>query len=232
MKILFIDVKYIGEIKLNQDAIKELGKYKKIALYTTTQFNHKIKGIIEQLNNVGIKVISSQPERTSSKFQILGCDVYQKNLKLKEQPGAFLYIGDGRFHPNALLFSENNLDNQNPKPVLIYNPIENKLTTLNKSDVEKTLKRKKANFARFHASESIGVLVTTKPGQSHPNYTKKLEKKYKNKKFHTFIADSISFNEMENFPFIQCWVNTACPRIALEDALNTDKALINAEDVL
>jgi len=107
MKILFIDVKYIGEIKLNQDAIKELGKYKKIALYTTTQFNHKIKGIIEQLNNVGIKVISSQPERTSSKFQILGCDVYQKNLKLKEQPGAFLYIGDGRFHPNALLFSEN-----------------------------------------------------------------------------------------------------------------------------
>jgi len=44
MKVMFIDVKYKGEIKLSKEFLEFLKKqnYKKIALYTTTQFNHKI----------------------------------------------------------------------------------------------------------------------------------------------------------------------------------------------
>ena len=40
--------------------------------------------------------------------------------------------------------------------------------------------------------------------------------KLKDKKSYIFIADTINESEFENFPFIECWVNTACPRFADE----------------
>jgi len=53
-----------------------------------------------------------------------------------------------------------------------------------------------------------------------------LKKKYEDKKFYTFIAETIDLNQLENFPFIECWVNTACPRIA-EDK----KGMININEI-
>jgi len=41
---------------------------------------------------------------------------------------------------------------------------------------------------------------------------KKLEEK--GKRCFIFVFDTLDANEMENFPFIDFWVNTACPRIA------------------
>jgi diphthamide biosynthesis enzyme Dph1/Dph2-like protein len=40
-----------------------------------------------------------------------------------------------------------------------------------------------------------------------------LKKKYKDKKFYMFAFDTLQASYLDNFPFIQCWVNTACPRI-------------------
>ena len=59
-------------------------------------------------------------------------------------------------------------------------------------------------------------MVSVKPGQC--SYKKALEIKKKleekGKKCFIFAFDTLSANEMENFPFIEFWVNTACPRIA------------------
>src|SRR3989338_11230581 len=134
MKLALIDVKYKGKIELTASALKELRKYKTIALYTTTQFNHGLAKILDQLKKNGNKVVSSQPERTNREFQILGCDVYHGNLKLKVKCDAYLYIGDGKFHPNALLFEE--IDSKKRKPVFIFDPIGNKFENLKYETVE------------------------------------------------------------------------------------------------
>lgn len=230
MKLILIDGKYKGAVVLPKKAIDILKKYNKIAVYTTTQFNHKLDGVLKQLDKSGIKYISSQPERTNAKFQILGCDMYHGNLKLEEDVDAYLYIGDGRFHPNALLFGE--ADGNSNKKVVMFDPPNKKVHVLDNKDVEKVLGRRKANIKRFLMAKTVGVLVTTKPGQEHFHYFKKLEEKYKDKKFYVFTCDTVSFSEMENFPFIQAWVNTACPRIGAEDITTTDKVIVNAEDVL
>ena len=60
---------------------------------------------------------------------------------------------------------------------------------------------------------------------------KKLEKKYKDKKFYYFACDTLSIDELENFPFVQAWINTMCPRIGYEDLLRTRMAIVNLEDV-
>lgn len=41
----------------------------------------------------------------------------------------------------------------------------------------------------------------------------KFNGEYPNKKFYIFIADTIDYNQLNDFPFIEAWVNTACPRI-------------------
>ncbi len=53
-----------------------------------------------------------------------------------------------------------------------------------------------------------------------------LEKKYKNKRFYKFVFDTLDYSQLENFPFIECWVNTACPRI-FDDL----RSIINIQDI-
>jgi len=230
MKFIVIDGKYKKEVKLSSEALTKLKKYDKIAVYTTTQFNHKLPQVLEQLKKAGVSVTSSQPERTNAKFQILGCDMYHGNLKLEEDVDAYLYVGDGKFHPNAILFHDS--DSGTDKEVVMYDPTTNKTQILSRKDIQRVLDKEKANIKRFLMAERVGVIVTTKPGQEHFHYTKKLEAKYPKKRFYSFVCDTVSFSEMENFPYVQAWINTACPRIGAEDILNTEKALINAETAM
>ena len=47
------------------------------------------------------------------------------------------------------------------------------------------------------------------------------------KKFYIFAYDTLDIPSLENFPFVQCWVNTACPRIADEKSF-----MVNIGDLL
>ena len=38
------------------------------------------------------------------------------------------------------------------------------------------------------------------------------------------------FSNLENYPFVQCWINSACPRIGTDDIVNLDKPLINIRE--
>lgn len=221
VKTLFIDGTYNKEVKLTASALNYLKKYNSIALYSSVQFN--LDKVLEQLK--GIKVIVSQPLRTSKKFQILGCNVQKEDLNLKIRPDIFLYIGDGLFHPTALLF-------ERKAKVLQFNPITKKHKILTQKNIEKILKRQKANLTKFYSSYNIGVLISLKPGQQRYNDAKTLTKKYPDKIFYFFIDNNLDLNSLENFPFIECWVNTACPRIGLDDSLNTELKLINLSKLI
>src|SRR3989344_6586068 len=161
-KFIVIDGKYKKKVKLTVEALNKLKKYDKIAVYTTTQFNHKLPQVLEQLKKAGVSVTSSQPESTNAKFQILGCDMYHGNLKLEEDVDAYLYVGDGKFHPNAILFHES--DSGTDKEVVMYDPTTNKTQILSRKDIQRVLDREKANIKRFLMAERVGVIVTTKPG--------------------------------------------------------------------
>jgi len=43
-----------------------------------------------------------------------------------------------------------------------------------------------------------------------------LRKKFPEKKFYAFAFDTLNINNLEDFPFIQCWLNLACSRVADE----------------
>ncbi len=62
-------------------------------------------------------------------------------------------------------------------------------------------------------------------GQSRMKDAMKLAER-KDKQYYIFAFDTLNEMDLENFPFIQAWVNTACPRIA-----DNRKGMINIDDI-
>lgn len=139
---------------------------------------------------------------------LLGCD-QGAAIKVRDKVDAFLYIGSGDFHPLGVAMKTN-------KDIFLFNPVTSIFSKFDRKNIDIYKKSKKVNYMKFLSSENIGILVSTKPGQY--SYRKsveikdKLEKKEKNA--FIFVFDTLDAMEMDNFPFIEFWINTACPRIA------------------
>ena len=234
-RLFLIDAKWEGKINLTKE-LKEYFKKKKIksvALFASVQFTD-LKDFLKELEKNKIKVNITKAKRTNENAQILGCDCYEDSFqdKIIENSDAVLYVGDGLFHPKALLLSQIKEKKENFKPVIIFDPISNQIKEINKKDIEKQIQKKKRNLKLFINSQTIGILVTIKPGQQYFNSAKNLKEKLKErgKKAYIFIDNNINLAQLENYPFIQCWVNTACPRIGTDDIVNIEKPLINIKE--
>ena len=125
MKTLFIETKYNGPINLSRIKTKNLPQ--RLGLVTTVQFVDYLKEIKSYLEKAGKKVII---EKGSQKYpgQILGCD-QSAARKISALVDAFLYVGDGRFHPIGVQLKTG-------KNVFIFNPISNEFKKLEKKDIE------------------------------------------------------------------------------------------------
>lgn len=212
--------------KIPENLIKILPET--IALFTTSQYIHCIDDWIKQLNKSGIKVELLKPKHCFRKGQILGCSIE----KLETKANKFLVISTGLFHAKALLLN-------NKKSVIVLNPYTKKFTVLSPDSIKQLRLWKKANLKAFLHSKRIGIIITTKPGQrlmqTNLNEIRKLKQQFKDKKFYMFLADTITPRELENFPNIECWLNTACPRI-IEDfyedvELRQKFRIINMDDL-
>lgn len=230
---MLIDAKFEGKsIRLNEETLQHIKKnnYKVIALYAAVQFTHLLEPIIKQLENINVKIISSKPARTNEKFQLLGCITYKEALRLEEEPEAFLYVGDGVFHPRALVLAQR--EEEHFKEILRYDPVADKLILMGKDDCELIFKKYNASLAKFLMAENVGVLITIKPGQQQFRVSKKLKEVFPDKNIYFFAEDTIDYTHLEDFNFIQSWVNSACPRIGFDDAVNLPIGMINITDAI
>jgi 2-(3-amino-3-carboxypropyl)histidine synthase len=193
MKVLHIHAKSKADVKLSESALNALPA--KLGVVTTIQHLHKLDEIISQLKNA------------VKGGQVLGCNV-DSAKQIADKVDAFLFVGSGEFHPVAVALGTG-------KKVFKWNPFTEQLSVVQDDEVEKYKKRKKASFVKFLSSDKVGILVSTKHGQSRFDEAQKLANK-KDKKYYIFAFDTLNISDLENFPFIQCWVNTACPRIADE----------------
>ncbi len=230
MKIRFLEAPYDGEVKLCKDTLDYLkeNNIKTIGLYASIQFAKQLNAVKEQLKN--FNVITSQPDRTTEQHQLLGCDCFNGNLNLKENVDCFLYIGDGKFQPLALVYGQK--DAKEFIPVVCNDPITNSMTLLYINHVQKIMKAYKASLMKFLTAKTIGIIVSVKQGQQQYKASKAIEAIYPDKQFYYFVDDDISFGQLENFPFVETWVNTACPRIGFDDQQQFSKGVINLSDAL
>lgn len=197
MKILYISAKS----KLNLDEIRNIKLQGKIGLVTTIQYSHYLKSIQKIIKN---SIIGGS---------ILGCNIIQAK-KIINKVDSFLFIGTGKFHAINLASNLN-------KPIHIFNPETNQLYQITEKEINEFKSRKKGSYMKYLNADKIGILISIKPGQY--NLKKALELKKKSKKqSYLFLFNTLNPSELENFPQIQAWVNTACPRIEYKNIINIE----------
>jgi diphthamide biosynthesis enzyme Dph1/Dph2-like protein len=90
------------------------------------------------------------------------------------------------------------------------------LKKVDAKDVERLKRREKGSYLNYLNAEKVGILISTKPGQQRLKKALELKKKLKDKKSYLFMANNLDTNEFENFG-LKSWINTACPRIDLDN---------------
>ena len=173
--VVLIPGKYTGKISIPDKVMKKLPE--KIILFGSVQFLNQLPDVQKQLENGGKTVIMHKSKNylyeglTTDKGQLLGCNM--ENFSVKEGAGefdAFLYIGDGVFHPKALLVN-------NEKDVYCYDPKIDKLAILDKKLHKEYSRRVQGAKLKFLNSKNIGLLMTTKMGQGSPKRAMRLKQK-------------------------------------------------------
>lgn len=234
-KTIFVDAIWEKDILLGDDVIIYLRRNhaKKVAVFASVQFL-KLKGVFKQLEALGIEVLTTKAKRTHVAMQVLGCDAYHDAFDtcIITEADAILYVGDGLFHPKAILLSQREGDDI--KEVCIWDPVSEKMRIIDYDTIKKQLFKTRANLKRFISASTIGILVTIKPGQEYMSEALRVKEhlKKQGKEVYIFIDDMLKINQMENYPFIDAWVNTACPRIGLDDQVHAPKPLINSREAM
>ena len=216
---MMVESRYKGKINLSNLDASALPK--NIGLATTVQFLEFVDEIKELLEKNG-KTIFVDKIKQKYEGQLLGCDTGAAE-KVKDKVDAFLYIGTGIFHPLGITLNSD-------KDVFCYDPVNAVLSKIDKEQIERYNKKRKGAYLKFMEAKEIGILVSLKPGQNNFRKAVELKKQLKDKNCYIFAFDTLDFNQVENFPFIQCWVNTACNRI-LDDYEKFPKPLIDLSEI-
>ena len=219
MKIMMVESRYKGRINLSNLDAGMLPQ--NIGLATTVQFLDYIDEIRQHLEKSGKKVYSDKL-RQKYEAQLLGCDVGGAD-KIKDKVDAYLYVGTGVFHPLGIAL---NID----KEVFCYDPLNALFSGIDKKEVERYNRKRKSAYLKFLEADELGILVSLKPGQNNFRKAVVLKEQLKEKNCYIFAFDTLDFNQVENFPFVQCWVNTACNRI-LDDYDKFPKPLVDLSDI-
>lgn len=214
-----VEGRYKGEIDLSNLDLITLPK--KLGVATTVQFLDFIEEIKEYLEING-KIVFVDKIKQKYEGQLLGCDFGAAD-KIKDDVDAFIYFGTGVFHPLGIAL---NVD----KEVFCYDPISALMSKIDRTEVERYNKKRKSAYMKFLESTEIGILVSSKPGQNNFRKAIELKRQLKDKNCYIFVFDTLDFNQVENFPFIQTWVNTACNRI-LDDYAKFPKPLADLSDI-
>lgn len=196
---------------------------KRVGLLTTTQFRTWLPAIKDHLEKKGHEVHIGEPDRrVAYAGQLLGCDYHTATVVAGNVDG-YLYVGTGDFHPLGVAILVD-------KPVVVADP-ERKTARDLKEVKDRVLRQRHAAIARAKDAQVFGIIVSKKIGQLRmdlANDLKALAEKH-GRQAHMFLMDLVSPEFLEGYR-VDAWVNTACPRIAIEDILQYKQPILTPQE--
>ena len=211
-----LDVKRVVE-----QAVPSL-KGKRIGLVTTAQHVHMLENAVELLKKHGLEpVVGTGDDRIAAPGQILGCN-FSAGTTIAGNVDSFLFIGSGTFHPVGLLLSTK-------KPVVAADPYTNTVKIEELDELKDIiLKQRYGAITAAKTSKTFGILVGLKRGQQRLKlaYSIKDMLVHAQKKSIFLALENFSFVSLQSFYTIDCFVSTACPRIAIDDYVQYKKPII------
>lgn len=194
---------------------------KNIGLVTTAQHLHTLDTVESIIRRHGLEPFIAQgDERTTAEGQILGCN-FSAGARIAETVDSFLFIGSGTFHPVGLLMSTR-------KPVIAADPYSN---TVKKQEIEdmknNILRQRYGAIIACWTARRFGILIGTKRGQQRLKLAHEVHQMIDSaaRTSLLIVGDEFSPTSLQGFD-VDCYVSTACPRIAIDDYLQYKKPII------
>lgn len=202
-----------------------LSNYSKIGLATTVQHVQTLDEAREILVRTGKTVVIGDAGRVNYSGQVIGCD-YSNVKSVANDVEAFLFIGGGRFHALGIALSTT-------KPTIIADPYENRAYSINK-ETQRILKQRWVSVEEAKHAKTFGVLVGLKLGQKRLDEALKIKQiAEKNGKTAFLLAiREILPEALIQFPSVDAYVNTACPRISLDAPEKFSKPVLTVEEFM
>lgn len=191
----------------------------KVGLLATVQYIKcldQAKEVIEESGKSA--VIVAGDARICYPGQVLGCDCSSAEA-ITSDVDMFLFIGEGDFHPLSVAFSIK-------KKICVLNPITGDFKSI---DIikDRILRIRFAAIQRAKEAKSFLVIVCSKIGQKRElvadDIIAKLQKS-KKKAYKVYMSELTPQNLMAYS--VDAFVNTACPRLAMDDSSRYSKPIL------
>jgi 2-(3-amino-3-carboxypropyl)histidine synthase len=180
---------------------------------TTLQHAHTLEKVKTILTKAGKEVVMTNAGVLKYPGQVTGCNL-RNVTAIENQVDGFLFIGGGRFHALGVALSTT-------CPTIAANPYTAEVVSL-KDEVQRVWRRRFAEIHEFRKVERIGVIVGLKIGQKRFDQALQLKKLVEDsgKKATILTLREVTENTLQQFPTLNAFINTACPRLALDNSFH------------
>jgi 2-(3-amino-3-carboxypropyl)histidine synthase len=208
-----------------QQAIPLLKKWSRIGLATTVQHIQTIDQTRETLVRAGKTVVVGDAGQINYAGQVTGCN-YTNVKSVASEVDAFLFVGGGRFHALGVALAT-------AKPTIIADPYENKSYSIT-ADAQKTLNQRWSSIEEATRAKVFGILIGLKPGQTHLETALRIKEAVEKTGKTAFLLaiGEAAPEALLEFPTIEAYINTACPRISLEAPSKFSKPVLTVNEFL
>jgi len=223
---IYFEAKAVVSVKgAVKKALSLLKPWKNIGLVTTVQHVDMLGEARQTLLKAGKSVAVGDAGRMKHAGQVVGCD-YSNAKAVAQDVEAFLFVGGGRFHAIGVALAT-------AKPTVVADPYEGR-AYLVESEVKKILKQRLASINEAKQAVEFGVLIGLKSGQKRLDEALWIKKKLgeARKKATLLALREVTPEALMQFPTIEAFVNTACPRISLDDASRFLKPVLTVNEML
>ncbi|MCS7126664.1 MAG: diphthamide biosynthesis enzyme Dph2 [Aigarchaeota archaeon] len=211
-------------IRVADKVAEVIGEKKVVGLGMTVQWLDTVDLFIEKLKERGIiPLIGSKGPKTPYRGVVVGCD-YTCIWSIVDKIDCSLIIGS-TFHGLGAALTTS-------KPVYTIDP-ELGIVKEMDTEAENLLKCRYAWIEVFKNAKRIGVLISMKIGQRKIGTALRLKKilEAEGKEVDLLSVDELREDLLDNLPY-DGYVNTACPRLSLEDQMRFRAPLLLPSEVL
>ncbi|HUY70473.1 MAG TPA: diphthamide biosynthesis enzyme Dph2 [Candidatus Baltobacteraceae bacterium] len=222
----YVDYQIDAPMDMLQPSLEHLRDFKTIGLTTTVQHLHQLEEVKRFYEQNGKTVVIGKPYGfAKTPGQILGCDM-GSSASTDKLVDAHVYFGGGLFHPLGALLAT-------AKPFLVVEPFTKKIEFIDRYR-EIYRKRSRGKILSSLEAKTFAILVSTKNGQHNMNLGKIMKAKIEQNgmRAEILVANTFDFTSVDNMMEFDAFVNTACPRIAIDDTDRLRKPLLSANELM
>jgi len=221
---VYIEARMDLELKSLDSVLERLEGCRRVGLATIVQHLDALRLLRGFLQDAGFEVFIGRGRRTLYPGQVIGCD-YGALRSIDDKVDCFIFIG-GRFHGIGAQLSTS-------KPVIVLDPYEGRVYDL-RGEVDRVLRRRWASILQARGAGNFGVIVGLMPGQRNLSVALRAKKllEESGRRAVLLSARYITPEALAGFREAEAFVNTACPRVSLDDSIRFERPLITYRELL